>query len=92
MKSDLNLGQGIPYTLYGVVRTHECKIDVELHQLDLELIDHLGHKLVFKDVWVALSKLEKTPILLGYKDLLQCCYISQKPNSETLTLTIRKEG
>lgn len=91
LKSDLNLGQGIPYTLYGVIRTQECKYDVELHQLDLELNDHLGQKLVFKDVWVALSKLEKTPILLGYKDLLQRCFIAQKPNSETLTLTIREK-
>jgi len=64
---------------------------VELHQLDLELNDYLGQKLLFKDVWIALSKLEKTPILLGYKDLLQRCCICQKANSETLTLTIRQE-
>ncbi len=91
LKSDLNLGKGIPYTLYGVVRTQECKIDVELYQLDLELHDYLGQKLLFNNVWIALSKLEKVPVLLGYKDLLQQCYISQFDNSEILTLSKREE-
>ena len=91
LRLDLDLGQGIPYTLYGVVRTQECKIDVELYQLDLELSDYLGQKLLFENVWVALSKREQIPVLLGYKDLLQRCYISQLDNSEILTLSKREE-
>ena len=91
LKIDLNLGSGIPYTLYGVVRSDECKVDVELYKLNIELSDYLGQNLIFKNVWVALSKLEKTPILLGYKDLLQKCYISQLKDSEILTISKREE-
>ena len=90
LKTDLNLGSGIPYTLYGVVRSDECKVDVVLYQLDIELSDYLGKNLIFKNVWVALSKLEKTPILLGYKDLLQRCHITQLKDSEILTISKRK--
>jgi hypothetical protein len=88
---DLDLDNGISYTLYGVVRTQECKIDVELHQLDIELHDQNNQTLLFKDVWVALSKREQSPLLLGYKDLLEHCIISQLNNSETLTLSKREE-
>lgn len=91
LKDDLNLGEGIPYTLYGVVRTQECKIDVELYQVDLELYDYTGQSLLFEKVWVALSKREQSPILLGYKDLLQRCMITQLRDSETLTLSKREE-
>ncbi len=86
LKDDLNLRNGIPYTLYGVVRTQECKIDIELHQIDLELFDYKGQSLLFKNVWVALSKREQSPLLLGYKDLLQRCVITQSSDSETLSL------
>ena len=91
LKEDLNLQDGIPYTLYGVVRTKECKVEVELHQLDIELYDHTGQSLLFKKVWIALSKLEHSPILLGYKDLLQRCVVAQTSDSETLSLSKRLE-
>lgn len=86
---NLKLKGGIPYTLYGVVRTEDCKVEVELYRINLQLMDYLGRSLVLEDVWIAFTELERTPHLLGYKDVLQRLAINQSKNSQTLELSHR---
>ena len=88
--NDLNLGRGIAYELYGVVRTEACKIEVYLHKVDMRIRDHLEGKIELKSVWSAFTSMEGAPILLGYKDVLERLLICQRPQTEVLTLQLKK--
>ena len=87
IKEELKIAGGIPYSLYGVVRTERCKVDVELVRIDLQLLDESGNELVFDDVWVALSKSERIPSLLGVKGVLENCVLTQKAEDTDLLIT-----
>ena len=68
---ELKLGPGIPYQFSGINKADECLVDVNLRKIDIKIYDSSFNELYLKEVWVAFSKLESTPILLGVKDVLE---------------------
>lgn len=69
--TDLNLSDGIEYEFYGVYRKDDCLLPVTLRQIDLKIYDGYGTEGLLKNIWVAFTKVEEAPILLGVKDVLE---------------------
>jgi len=84
--SELKLGTGTPYQFYGVNRKDDCLIDVIIRRVDLKIYDFNLQELVLRDIWIAFSKLEHAPILLGVKDILEHMRFGFLKENNTLTL------
>jgi len=70
--------------MYGVVRSQECIVPLELFQVDLELVDFSNNKIELKNCWCAFSTMDNVPVLLGYKDVLERLIIQIQETNESI--------
>ncbi len=85
---ELKLESGIPYQFYGINRTDECLVEVNLRKIDIKIYDLSFNEILLTNIWAAFSKLETTPILLGVKDVLEKMKIGYSKEDYAITMEL----
>ncbi len=88
MANYLGLIKFVEHEMTGVVRREECKLPVNMSRIRIRLEDDRGNVSPELEIWVAISRIEETPFLLGMRDIIDRFSITIDPLKKELQLTI----
>jgi len=88
MANYLGLIKFVDHEMTGVVRREECKLPVSMGRVRIRLEDDGGNTSPELEIWVAISRIEETPFLLGMKGIIDQFSVTTDPVRKELQLTI----